>query len=382
MAKVDFQALRARFPLLEERLYFASQCLGPNPRAMYDDLDAYRRSLPLRKRALVGYVERMLELTAMVEELLHAPPGSVALRDSATAAQAAIAASLSPSGERRRVVISNQDFHSTRYLWKAQALRGFVVDELVPADGAEVSSAQYLEAIDARTAVVEAALVSSRSGALLDAPALIRASREAGALTLIDAYQAVGVIPIDVQTMDVDVLVGGTHKWLGGGGMGLAFMYVRPSLAERLVPAYPGWIGHEALGSYAEDYVPAPGARRFQQGTPSMEPIYTARAGLQVALEVGVEAIRARSLELTARLLSRAEERGVPVRTPRRAEARGGMICVDVPGGEAIVDELEARGIDVDHRPGAGIRIAPHFCHREDECDRVIDALAEAIAAR
>lgn len=382
VSAVDFQALRAQFPLLDERLYFASQCLGPLPAAGFDDLDEYRRSLHLRKRALVGYVGRMLELTAMIEQLLHAPPGSVALRDSATAAQAAIAASLEPAPEKRRILVSNQDFHSTRYLWKAQSRRGFEVQELVAAPGEVLSAEAYRAAIDARTALVEAALVSPRSGALLDARAVIARAREASALTLLDAYQAVGVVPIDVEALDVDVLVGGTHKWLGGGGMGLAFVYVRPSLAERLVPAYPGWVGDASLTGFSEEFIPAPGARRFQQGTPSVEPIYTARAGLALALSIGVEPIRARSLELTARMIDRACAAGLPVRTPRRAEARGGMICVDVPDGDLIVDALEAQGIDIDFRPGAGLRLAPHFCHREDECDHVIDALAAAVAAR
>ncbi|MFO0757890.1 MAG: aminotransferase class V-fold PLP-dependent enzyme [Byssovorax sp.] len=382
MSTVDFHALRSRFPLLDERLYFASQCLGPMPRAMLDDLDAYRRSLFLRKRALVGYVERMLELTEMIERLINAPPGSVCLRDSATAAQAAIASSIAPEGERRRVIVSNQAFHSTRYLWKAQAARGFEVQEIVPAEGAVVSTEQYVAAIDGTTRVVEAALVSSRSGALLDARAVIGAARAASALTIIDAYQAVGVVPIDVQALDVDVLVGGSHKWLGGGGMGLAFMYVRPSLAASLTPAYPGWVGHASLAGYAEEFTPAEGAKRFQQGTPSMEPIYTARAGIALALEIGVAPIRARSLALTGRMIDRALARGLAVRTPRRDEARGGMICVDAPGGEAVVEALEARGIDIDYRPGAGLRIAPHFCHREDECDRVIDVLAETPGAR
>lgn len=372
------QDFRSRFPLLEERHYFASQCLGPMPTEVAEDLEEFRRSLGLRKRSIVPWVDRMNELTGLVEALLGAPPGAVALLASATAAQAAVAAALTPTAEKRGIVMAEHDFHSSRFLWAAQARRGFVVEALASRDGGEISSEQYLAAIGDETAVVATALVSPRTGALLDAAPVIRAAHDHRAIVVLDAYQAVGVVPIDVQALGADVVVGGTHKWLGGGDTGLAFMYVRPSLAERIQPAYPGWIGHATLGAFDLQYEPAPGARRFQQGTPAMAPIYTARAGLRAVLEMGVASIRARSLELTARMLERAEARGLRTTTPRRPEARGGMICLDVPHGAEIVDALEAVGIDVDWRPGAGIRVGPHACHREDECDRVIDAIAEA----
>jgi kynureninase len=208
---------------------------------------------------------------------------------------------------------------------------------------------------------------------------VIRAAHDHGAIVVLDAYQAVGVVPVDVQALGVDVLVGGTHKWLGGGGTGLAFMYVRPSLAEQLVPAYPGWFGcGESVMDFSDGYVAPRGARRFQQGTQGIEPIYTARAGLRTTLEVGVDRIRARSLELTGRMFDRFEARGLRVTTPRPAEARGGMLVLDLPNAAAIEEALGGRGIDVDFRPGAGLRVGPHFCYREDECDRVVDAIVEA----
>jgi kynureninase len=132
---------------------------------------------------------------------------------------------------------------------------------------------------------------------------------------------------------------------------------------------------------FGERYLAPPGARRFQQGTLAVEPMYTARAGLRVALEVGVERIRMRSIELTQRVIERLDARGVRVSTPRAAEARGPMLCLDLPNAEAVEGVLDERGIDVDFRPGAGLRVAPHFCHREDECDRVVDEIVEVAGA-
>src|SRR5262249_28898062 len=146
-------------------------------------------------------------------------------------------------------------------------------------------------------------------------------------------------------------------------------------------PVYPGWLGHAAITSFSDTFTPAPSARRFQVGFFAMEPLYTARAGLRIALEVGVDTIRARNLALLARLHAQAESRGLRVRAPSSPEARAGFICLDIPRGEDVVHELEARGIDVDYRPGAGVRVGPHYCHREEECDRVVDAIAEVCEA-
>jgi DMATS type aromatic prenyltransferase len=372
------ESARARFPLLEERLYFASQCMGPMPAQALEDLDEYRRTLLLRKRALPLWFERMHELVRLTEALLGAPAGSVALRDSATAAQAAVAACLEPRACHDRIVVSRHDFHSSRYVWAAQKRRGFDIVEIEPGEGGVIRADDYLAAIDERAAIVTLPLVSPRTGALLDVRDIVRAAHDRGAIVVLDVYQAVGVVPIDVQALNADVVVGGMHKWLGGGGSGLAFLYVRPALAARLEPVYPGWFGcGESAMEFAERYTPAPGARRFQQGTPAAEALYTSRAGLRVALEIGLEAIRARSLALTERMHARFEQRGVRVVTPRRPEARGGMLCLDVPDAAAIEVALGERGIDVDYRPGAGLRVSPHFCHREDECDRVVDAIAE-----
>jgi len=373
---MDFARERLRFPTLLERTYFASQCFGPYPREMLDDLDAYRRSLALRSRAIGAWSERWVEIHALAERLVDAPPGSVFLRDSATAVCAAIAASLRPQGERRRIVISSGDFHSIRYLWAAQARRGFDL-VTVPANGpAHALAETFTPHVDERTSVVCLSLVSPRTGALLDVRPVVETAKRVGAIVVLDAYQAIGVVPLRVREIGADVVVGGFHKWVGGGGTGLSFGYVDPELSAQLDNPFPGWMAHADLLGFCEEFVPARTAEKFQQGMPPMEPIYTSRAGIHWVLGVGVEAIRARSLELTGRILERANERGLIVRTPVEPSRRGGTICMDVPAGDALVAALAEQGIDIDVRPGAGIRVGPHACSTEDECDRVVDAIA------
>jgi kynureninase len=371
----DFADLRTRFPLLGQRAYFATQCLGPLPEQVFADLEEYGHSLALRSRAIPRWLERLDEITRMFERLLGAPQGSVALKDSATAAQAAIAAAISPRRQRNRILYTSLDFHSSRYLWAAQARRGFEALELVPSDGAGFEAGEIADRIDERVAVVALSLVSPRTGALVELRPVIERAREHGALVVVDAYQAVGVVPIDVVELGVDVLVGGSHKWLCGGGTGLAFLYVRPEVAAALEPVYPGWLGHAQMSSFSSTYVPAEGAVRFQQGTVAIEPIYSARAGLTFVLEAGVARIAERSRGLAARIMESAARAGVRTVTPRAPARHAGMVCFDVEDPPAVVERLAAVGIDVDCRPQAGVRASAHACNTEEECDRLVEAL-------
>lgn len=373
---------RPRFPIFAERSYFATQCLGPVVAETYEDLHAYVASLALRSRALPQYVERFEELLVLLERLLAAPSGSVAIMGCATSCHAAIAACLHPLPGRRRIVISADDFHSTRYLWQAQARRGFAIADLRSPDDRPVDAEAVIGAIREDVAVVGVALVSPRTGALLDVASVIAAARQAGALVVLDAYQAVGAVPIDVTRLDADVVIGGVHKWLSGSGTGLAFMYVRPELAARLDPPFPGWVGDRDYTTFQPSFTPAPGARRFMQGTPSFEAVYGARAGLRYVLAAGLDRIRARSLELTALLhAGLAADPRIRVRTPSSAAARGGTVCFEVDGDmSAIVARLADAGIDIDFRPGAGLRASPHPVATEDEVRALIHAVRDLLA--
>jgi kynureninase len=202
---------------------------------------------------------------------------------------------------------------------------------------------------------------------VLDAPRVIAAAHRAGAIVVLDAYQAAGIVPIDVNALDVDVLVSGTNKWLGAPATGLAFAYVKRTLADRLEPAYPGWLGHADVFGFCDAYVPSPGARRFEQGAPAIEPIYGARAGIHFAIEVGVARMRERSLDLCDRFISVADELGIPLATPRARAQRAGFVCLRVADPVRAVSELRDLGVDADTRPGTGIRFSAHPCNDDHD---------------
>lgn len=384
MTSVDFSRYRDKFPIFKERIYFASQCMGPFLEEGERDLQEYIATRKLHSRALGAWLDRIEEVTRLIEELLGAPQGSVALRDCATACQAAIASAVTPKGARNRIVVSALDFHSSLHLWFAQAQRGFELVVVPPAaDGFSVRVEDILSQIDERVAVVAISTVSRNSG-FTDTTEIVAAAHRAGAIVVLDAYQAVGALPVNVETLGADVVVAGTLKWLSGE-TGLAFMYVRPSLSDQLSPAYPGWFAHSELHAFVhthefiDRFVPMPGARRFQQGTPGMAPIYGARAGLRFVLEVGAAAMRERNSALTEYLFERCIERGFDVRTPRAGSARVGGICLGLPDPEGTVEALAAEGIDVDQRRRTLVRLAPHPCATFEECDRVVAALERVV---
>ncbi len=377
---------RQEFPLLSGKVYLASMCAGPLPRAAHRDVEEYLQGRAQVGRKLETWFDRIEEVTREIETLLVAPAGSVALRDTGTACQAAIASAVEPVSDRNRIVVTELDFHSSLHLWSAQTRRGF---ELVPVpspNGIDVDVEAVLAAIDERTRVVAVSWVS-RHNALLDVARVAARAREVGALTVIDAYQAVGVVPVDVQALGVDVLVAGTHKWLSGE-LGLAFMYVRPELAAQLVPAYPGWFGHAQLDSFVrthrflDDYTPMVGARRFQQGTIGMLPVYGSLAGLRFVNAVGADVIRARNTFLCNHLYDGCVALGVRVHTPSDPAARAGGLCLAVDDPEPVVVALAARGIEVEQRRMQVIRVAPHACVGLDDCNRFLAALGDVLRER
>lgn len=404
-AAPDFVALRSRFPTLVERTYFATHCLGPVLDTTLADLEDYRRTMMLRNRAIDIWLARWDEIRGLFAELIHAEPDEIALGGNATACHASLAAALDPDlgtdlgtdlgmhlgtdlgthlgtqpgarrgGGRTRILTTSLDFPSTRYLWHAQARRGFEVIEVASPDGIAMPADALVAAIDERVAIVAVSLVAYRNGALLRAREVIDAAHAAGAIVILDAYQAIGIVPIDVRALGADVVIAGTHKWLHGASSGLAFAYVRRALAERLTPAYPGWFSHAHMLDFDPVYTPAPGARRFEQGSTSVEAVYAARAGVRFALDVGVEAIRARSLALSDHLIAGADALGIPLGTPRDHAERAGVVCLGVRDPDRVAAQLRARGIDVDTRPGTGIRLSLHPCNLRDEVDRVLAEL-------
>lgn len=380
----DLLRWRAQFPILEKAVYLISHSLGAMPKGAAEGLREFGELWGTRgvRAWSEGWWESPRAAGDRIARILGAPPGSVAMQPNVSSAQAIVASSFDPGGPRRRFVLCAEDFPSVLYVWERQRRLGFEV-VLVPArDGLSIPLEGILDAIDERTALVAVSQVFYKTAEVLDLARVVEKAHRAGALVLVDAYQGIGTVPLDVGALRLDFVVGGSVKWLCGGP-GAAYLYVRPDRLPNVEPRITGWAAHArpfAFEGPPIDY--APDARRMLTGTPAVPALYAARAGHEMVAEIGVQRIREKSLRQTARLVALAEERGHRVVSPREPARRGGSVTIDLPHGDALVAALGAREILVDYRPGAGVRVSPHFYTKDEELDLFFEEVARILETK
>jgi kynureninase len=374
---------RAEFPILERTTYLVSNSLGAMPRSVPAKLAEYAdqwASLGVRAWAK-GWWEMPLALGDEIAPLLGAAPGTVAMAPTVTFAQAVILSSLKLTPERDTIVMSALDFPSVRYVYDelAPKLRARVIT--VPSDdGISIDEEKLCAAIDERTALVAISHVLFKSAYIVDVARVAAHAHRMGALVSLDAYHSVGVVPVDVQAIGADFLTGGVLKWLCGGPGG-CFLYASPRVSATFEPALTGWQAHAHPFAFDGDMEYASGAARWLGGTPVIPALFANGEGPRIVKRAGVEAIRAKSVKQTARLVELADANGWPVNAPRVPSRRGGTVAFDVPHGAAVAQALLARDVIIDYRPGAGIRVAPHFYTTDDEVERVVAETAAILAS-
>jgi len=366
MESHDPRRWRERFPILADTTYLVTHSLGAMPKAVYGKLEAYADQWATRgvRAWAEGWWDSPVRVGEQVGKLLNAPSGSVVMHQNVSMIQSVIASALDFSGKRNKVVYTEQEFPSVMYVWEALRRQGARVECVRGENEVGVSDERLITAIDENTKIVPISHVCFRTSFLQDAQAVCRRAKEVGALVLLDCYQSLGTVPVDVQALGVDMVCGGSVKWLCGGP-GAAYLYVRPGLLEELEPRITGWAAHEspfAFETGAQHY--ADGPRRLLNGTPAVVALLAATAGYEAVLEVGVEAIRRHSIALTERLRKNLAARGFSSPSPRDPAQRGGTLTVALSAdenGPAFVKALAERHILVDYRPGAGLRVSPHF---------------------
>lgn len=319
------------------------------------------------------WVEEAERLRADFATLIGAETGEIAITFSASSALNAVVSALDLR-ERPRLLATDQDFPTVGQILLAQAQRGAVVD-FVPERKGGIDAGDLAAALDARTALVAATHVAYRTGARLDVEAAARAAHDAGAVFALDAYQSLGVQPVDVRAMGVDVLIGGALKYMLGPA-GVAFLYVRRELIDTLRPLESGWFAQEnpfAFDTWHLQY--AASANRFQSGSPPIPSIFGARAGLSLVQEATVAATAAHVERLASRLIAGAARAGYQVRTPREPAQRGPLVVIGTRDAERLASLLREAGVVCAPRSG-GLRSSFHFYNREEDVDRLLEELA------
>jgi kynureninase len=361
-------AYREQFPTLTDSVHLISHSLGAMPGRVKDDLAEYaelwaRRSIT----AWEVWVPEIERAGDRLGRLMNAPAGSVLMNTNVSAIQAVLASCFEYTAERNEIVYDDMNFPSVSYVWKAEERRGARVVLVPSRDGVGVDVDELCAAITEKTVCVPISHVLFRSSFVQDAKKIVQRAHDVGALVILDTYQSLGTVPFDVVDLDVDFVCGGSVKWLCGGP-GAAYLYVRPDLVPRLSPRVTGWFGHEKPFAFTmPEQRYAPNMWRFMGGTPAIAALYQARAGAELIAEIGVERIRAKSLRLTDTMIGWVDELGFKLNSPRAHAQRGGSVIFDFEDAGAVAAELNRRRIFCDHRPGAGIRVSPHFYTKEEE---------------
>jgi kynureninase len=366
-------AWRDEFPILAHTTYMISHSLGAMPRRTAERVHEFAETWACRgiRAWEEGWWEMPVTVGNLVGAIIGAGEGEVVMQQNVSICQSIVTSCFDWSGRRNKLVSDSLNFPSNDYVNHGLARQGA---RIVTVDGPLEDS---LEAIDEETLLVSVSHVAFRSSYRQDLNAIVERAHAVGAMVMADLYQSAGTVPVSVRELGVDFATGGSVKWLCGGP-GAGYLYVRRDLWDRLEPAATGWMAHESPFAFESGRIRyASDAFRFLNGTPNVPALYSARSGYEIVAEIGVPAIREKSVRQTQRLIALADEAGFAVNTPRDPEKRGGVVIFDVPDGQAVTKELARREVLVDYRPGAGIRVAPHFYTSDEELERTVAELRD-----
>ena len=370
----DIDAWRSQIPILQSIIPMNNCSQAPQALSVRAAAERYLDSWRDDVMDWEPWIEEVEGARAEFAVLINADPQDVAVCSSLTHATAAVAGALRYDRARNSVVVSHAEFPTVGHVWQAHQRLGAKL-RWVPVEQGQISLDRYSEVLDGSVALVSACHGYYRTGFKQDLEALVELAHGAGALLFVDAYQTLGTHPIDVQTLDVDFLASGNLKYLMGTP-GIAFLYVKREVAERLEPTITGWFGQRNPYSFEVDVLDfAAGARRFDTGTPPIPNAYIARAGMEIINEVGPAAIRDWTEQLSVRLIEGARERGlerIGPDDPARKTPSTAFVCPgDSHAAEAMLRE---RGV-IGSARGQVVRMAPHFYSTFEDVDRALDAL-------
>ncbi|HEX5459005.1 MAG TPA: aminotransferase class V-fold PLP-dependent enzyme [Steroidobacteraceae bacterium] len=373
--KIDFDALRRRFPVLERKTYLNSGSYCALADTVRDAFNSY-----MDDRLAVGanwdvWIGKNEAVRAAMAGVLRVTPDEIAVTASASAGINALASALDFTGPRTKVVVSDFEFPTNAQIWHAQERLGARVVHVPPAADGYIPLENFARVIDERTQLVAVTQVCFRNGARLDIAGITRLAQERGARVLVDCYQAIGAVTVDARALGVDFAVGGMLKYLLGTA-GIGFLYVRSGLMDELVPSNSGWFAQQDIA--AMDITanrPSHSARRFEAGTPPVASCYAAEAGLKIILETGTDAIEERVRSLTRRCLEGLRAIGWPAVTPMDDSHRGPMVAVPSRDAAGLFARLQEQDIVTSFRDN-NIRATVHFYNSEDDIDRFVEAMA------
>jgi kynureninase len=372
---------RGEFPILSHTTYMISHSLGAMPKRAEDRLREFTDTWAARgiRAWEEGWWEMPVTVGNLVGRIIGAGDGEVVMQQNVSICQSIVASCFEWSGRRNKLVTDGLNFPSNDYVYHGLSRQGARVVAVASPDGFTLPVELVLDAIDEETQLVSVSHVAFRSSYVQDLGAIVERAHAVGAMVIADLYQSAGTVPVNVRELGVDFATGGSVKWLCGGP-GAGYLYIRRDLWPELKPAFTGWMAHEQPFAFEGGAIRYAGdAYRFLNGTPNVPALYSARPGYEIINEIGVAAIREKSLRQTGRLMELADEAGIAVNTCRVADRRGGVVTLDIANGKEVNQELARREVLADYRPGAGIRVAPHFYTSDEDVERTMGEIRDVI---
>jgi selenocysteine lyase/cysteine desulfurase len=364
---------RHRFPIFDSQVYINSCSQGALSDAVRAAYGQYLEDWDEKGAPWEYWVERQETARSAFAGLVNAAPDEVAVTTSLSAGVSALASGLR-FAQRSKVVLTDWEFPTIGQIWHAQEARGARVSHVLAAGDGTIPIEHFERAIDEDTLIVSLTHVCYRNGAMLDVPAVVELAHSRGALVLLDSFQAIGSLPVDVAALGVDFLGAGVLKYLLGSA-GLGFFYCRRDLVERVWPTQTGWFADENIFAMDHtDYSPAHTAARFQSGTPPVPAIYAGIAGIELMQEIGVAETREHVQGLNAHLVEGLDELGAKLVTPRSPDQRGALMCVKSTDAKELVTKLGEEGIVTSERDD-NLRISAHCYNTVEDVDTVLEAL-------
>ena len=365
---------RHRFQIFERQVYINSCSQGALSDAVRAAYEQYLEDWDDKGAPWEYWMERTESARHSFAGLVGARDDEIAVTASVSAGVNAIASGLPRAGGRTKIVISDFEFPTVGQIWHAQESRGYTIAHVPQGDAPIVPLEAFDAAIDEDTALVAVTQVCYRNGACIDLEGVIKLAHERGALVLVDAYQAIGTMPIDVHALGVDLLVAGALKYLLASA-GLGFLYCRRELVEHLRPTATGWFADaDVFAMDIQDYSPAADARRFQAGTPPIPSIYAGIAGIELMKEIGIEATRAHVSQLNEALIAGIDELGGIVVTPRDPARRGALVAIRSTDEHALVAALAGEQVLTSSRD-RNLRVSAHCYNTHEDIETLLGAL-------
>jgi kynureninase len=366
---------RTRQFLVPKGVYLLSHSVGCLPRSA---LAGNRKYLQLWTTqgadAWPEWLQLIEDFRRQLAGLLNAQPSAICPQANVSSAVTKLLFSLPKRKHRSKIVLSETDFPSIGFVLTRARAEGYSVVF-------RRSGEPWEAVLDEHTQLACITHVTSNDSMLTDVAAACRLARQYDVITMVDATQSVGVVPIDVKRWRADVVVGSSIKWLCGGP-GAGFLWVSAKLCGRLAPRDVGWFSHTSpLEFDIHDFRYAEDARRFWGGTPNVAPFAIAADSIKLLRAIGIDSIRAHNGRLTGHLVLEAQRLGLTVRTPDTFERRGGTVTIDFGKNRQALRRFTERGIRCDLRDGYGIRFSPHIYNTERDIDRVVE-VTKVIAKR